>query len=402
MKSISSIVSLLIVLALGIVTTGCEPSVELQETKVTPQFIETITPIKPFKPTLTPGPTPTVTPVPTPLFVSASMFDALWVENLSEGQGSVIWLTDPRDIGNRREILRFDNTVREAVLSPDGRKLAIVTESWDMVILWVVNVDGSNLQQVEQSSAPGIKTPFWNRDSRLLAYRGVTLGKAVEYSKAGTPVTVSVLQETIELLDTITGEKQRLIEQEPHISFSVLGWSANGQEVYYWLDYLNELWSVNQNQSVKKVMHIKNELGSPPLLLSPSGLRLLMTTPEGLSWISTNELTQQGTLTVTWKLWCGYTWHPQTDEIITCRLDEQQPNIEHINVVNIQTKTAQMVGSFKILSGRPLSPIAISPDLQWLAASLYQNGMYWVHLSTETTVPVHGNNRFVGWLPRGQ
>jgi hypothetical protein len=141
--------------------------------KLTPPPILTIPPTvaRAPKPLPSPTPVPTPTPIPTPLPLPPSSFYALWAENFPEGQGSVLWLADPRDIGSRQEVLRFKrDAIRDAVLSPNGRKLALVTNYWKEFNLWVANLDGTGLQQLEGPAA-ALGLPFWSRDSRCYLWQ---------------------------------------------------------------------------------------------------------------------------------------------------------------------------------------------------------------------------------------
>lgn len=202
---------------------------------LTGQSIPTIPPTvtRAPKPSPSPTPIPTATPVPTPLPLPPSAFYALWVENYPEGQGCVLWLADPRDIGNRKEVLRFErDAIAEAALSSNGRKLALITTYWKTATLWVANVDGADLQQLDQAAALG--GLFWSRDSRSLAYNiGWREEVTMPSEKTGTPGPVSVWRGAVELVDVTTGEKKRLLEIEPDASLSVLGWSVDGRELYY-------------------------------------------------------------------------------------------------------------------------------------------------------------------------
>ncbi len=221
------------------------------------------------------------------------------MDNFPEGQGSVIWLADPRDIGNRQEVLRFDpDTIAEAALSPNSRKLALVTIYLKTATLWVANADGSNLQRLDQG--PGIGGPlFWSRDSRLFTY-GVAWREEITIPsyQTGTPGPVSVWWGAVELVDVTTGEKRRLLETEPDVPLSVLGWSADGRELYYSLSvpreagYAYELWAVGQRgQDAHRIASLGSEPVSP--ILSPDGSKFLIGTPEGVAWISADGRTRQ-------------------------------------------------------------------------------------------------------------
>lgn len=359
------------------------------------------------KPSPSPSPIPTATPVPTPLPLPPSAFYALWVENFPEGQGSVLWLADPRDIGSRREVLRFErDAIAEAALSPDGRQLALITTYWKTSTLWVANVDGTGLRQLDQAGALG--GLFWSRNSRSLAYSiGWREEVMMPSEKTGTPSSVLVWRGAVELVDVATGEKRRFLEIEPDTPLSVLGWSADRQELYYSLGipqesgYEYEIWAVDRDrQNTRKIVSLGRETVSP--ILSPDGTKFLIGTSEGLAWMSADWQTRQDIRMPPWKQRCGLTWSAD-NEVILCQVDEQQP-IEHIKVLNLHTGATRVLGSFGVpSSGIPFSPLAGSPDMQWMAVSA--GGMhYWIHLPTSMTVPVPSPNKgsvhHVAWIPR--
>lgn len=377
------------------------------ETPTQPPY-PTPTETRPPKPTPIPTPTPTVTPIPTPLPLPPSAFYALWAENYPEGQGSTLWLADPRDIGSRKELLRFErDAIAEAALSPNGRKLALVTRYWKTAVLWVANMDGTGLQQLDQAAALG--GLVWSRDSRSLAY-GIGWREEVMMPsvKTGTPEPVPVWRGAVELVDVATGERRRLLEIAPDMPLSVLGWSADGRELLYSISvpretgYGYELWAINQSgQGAHRIAPVGPE--PVPVVLSPDGSKLLISTPERCTWMSADGRIRQDIPMPPWRQRCGLTWSTNGNEVILCQVDEQRP-IEYIKVINLHTGTARVLGSFGVPSnGIPFSPLAISPDMQWIAASGYGT-LYWGHLSTGMIVPVprpdKGSLLFIAWIPR--
>jgi hypothetical protein len=384
--------------------------------KLTPPPILTIPPTvtRPPKPLPSPTPTPTATPIPTPLPLPPSSFYALWAENFPEGQGSVLWLADPRDIGSRREVLRFDrDAIYEAALSPNGQKVALVSGYWKTSTVWVVNVDGSGLQMIDYGGGPLL----WSHDNRLLTY-GVAWPKEVMMPsyKDGTPAPVTVWEGAIMLVEVATGKKWRLLEINYDVSLSPIGWSADGRELYYAYDakgekgYEYQLWAISpEGKEAHKILTLGNE--PVPLTLSPDGSKFLLNTPEGRAWISIDGRTRQDIPVPPWRQQCGLTWSINKDELILCEVDEKEP-IEHIKVLNLQTGEKRVLVSFRFPSNHtPFSPIAVSPDMQWMAAGTYWMTAgtyyvkdYWIHIPTGMLVPVpcppDGYCFFVAWVPR--
>ena len=388
-----------------------ESPIETPTRPPSPTIPPTVT--RPPKPSPSPTPIPTATPIPTPLPLPPSAFYALWAENYPEGEGSVLWLADPCDIGSRKEVLRFErDRIAEAALSPDGRKLALVTTYWKTSTLWVANVDGTDLRQLEQG--PGISGPlFWSRDGCSLTYgvswREEATAVPTVPGRTGTPIPALVWRGAIELVNVTTEEKLRLLEIEPDTSLSVLGWSANGRAIYYSRSIFQEpdkqeyeLWAVDQSgRQAHKIASIGRE--PVPLILSPDGSKFLIETSEGWAWISAEGQTRQDIPLPSWKQRCGLIWSLKGNEVIFCQVDEQQP-IEHIKTYNLHTKVIQVLSSFKIPPNSiPLTPLAVSPDMQWMTALAY-GVQHWVHLPTGMIVtvptPEKGSVLHEAWIPR--
>jgi hypothetical protein len=343
-----------------------------------------------------------------PLLPSA--FYALWAESFPPDIGrpwGVLWLADPRDIGSRQEVLRFErDVIAEATLSPDGRKLALVSSSWDWktFTLWVANVEGTDLRQLEQAAV--LRGLSWSRDSRLLAY---DTGWREDVMMPGKPVPITVVRGAIELVDITTGEKRWLLEPGLDTPVNTLGWSADGRELYYSLSvpreigYEYEIWAVSQSgQNAHRIISLGNEPGSP--VLSPDGSKFLIGTPQGLIWMSADGRTQQNIPLPPWNQWCGLIWSPAKDEVIICQVDDQRP-IEHIRALNIQTGASSRLSSLALRpDGKSFGPLYVSPDKQWMVTYVYNDGFYWIHLPTGAVVPIPSQNRrilFVAWVYRG-
>lgn len=366
-----------------------------------PTIPPTVTPAP--KPSPSPSPIPTATPIPTPLPLPPSAFYALWAENFPEGRGSALWMADPRDIGSRQEVLRFDrDAIAEAALSPGGRKLALVTTYWKTSTLWVANADGGDLRQLDQS--PGVGGPlFWSRDSRLLTY-GMSWREEATMPgyKTGTPVSVPVWRGAVELVDVTTGEKQRLLEIEPGMSFNVLGWSANGQEVFYSrstpkeLEREYELWAVNkETRNTRKIVSLGGEPVSPTL--SPDGSKFLVGTPEGLTWVSADGQAQQ--VVAQPRRGFAAIWAPNGRDLVISYWEPDRSQIV-VQAIDVQTRSPRNLGVIGPSGEWQL--LAISPDYHWLAAFHYYTGLYWIHLPTGMRVPVPSSDRgavfHVAWV----
>lgn len=355
---------------------------------------------RPPKPTFTPTSIPTSTPVPTALPLPPSAFSALWVENFPEGRGSVLWVADPRDIGGRREVLRFDqDAIAEVSLSPDGRKMAVITRYWKTATLWIANANGNGLQQLDQNSTLG--GLLWSQDSRLLAYEAGWFEESIMPSyKTGAPTSWLVGQGAVELVDIATGERRRLLEaQQDDLPLSVLGWSADGQELYYVLaqeDDTYQLWATSQEgQEARRIVSGSNIMLGVPLL-SPDGSKFLVGTSEGVAWFSANGRDQQ----VIAQPQQGFTaiWAPNSQDLIVSHWNSDYSEMV-IQSINLYTRSTRNLGSIRPIGDWQL--LAISRDYQWLAAYHYYSGLYWIHLSTGTTIPIPSQDHqlvFVAWV----
>lgn len=342
-------------------------------------------------PTLTP--IPTTTPLPTALPLPPSAFDVLWVENIGlDGSSTgVIWRADPRDIANRREVARFDGReIYQAVLSPNGQQLALITKHRVQGggPLWVMDLDGTNLRQL----APESWEIVWSQNGRTIFY---------EFREWGGD------QAGIEQIDLASGEIQRVLTIERDAFMQLLGWSAGGQWLYYLRSSPEEyeeyqLWKVRHDGHDPQFiasLGMRGHIDLSQVSLSPNGSKLLVGTR---SWISTDGQ-EKGTIQLPPGLCSAALWGHEENEVIAGLEDEGSPRY-HLYAINIPSQHARELGAFDIPGMGWWQRLALSPDYNWLMAYLYGGGFYWVHLSTGTMVPLPCQNcgtRFVAWLPSG-
>lgn len=363
-----------------------------------PPTVEPTVPVYPTgpRPTDTPTPVPTATPPPTALPLPPSGFNVLWVETTYPGSPSgdhgVIWLADPRDIANRREVVRFDDrTIGGATLSPNGRQVAFTTSCWKCPPspLWVVNLDGSNLRQI----APIAGRIFWSQDGRAIYYR---LG--IPEEKADGLVKV----------DLASREVQRILTVKEPGLYHLLGWSAGGQWFYYTLPPSptggQELWRVRYDGSTTEFITSLPEIQVEwdQVRLSPNGTKLLL----GTHWISTDGQ-EEGTVPIP-QPGEAYEilWDRGENDVIMGQQDKEYP-LFHLYEINLQSQHIRDLATFDIPPSPGWDQLALSPDHHWLMAHvIYRNNYYWVHLPSGTLVPVtccQGCVLYaVGWVPRGR
>lgn len=362
--------------------------------------------IPPTKVPPSPTPIPTATPPPTALPLPPSAFDVLWIETTPvdspSGSSGTIWRADPRDIANLRQVVHFDDQgILEAALSPNGQKLALTTAGWRWRSspLWVVNVDGTELQQV----APDAGQILWSPNSRAIFYN---LGQAGPPTKLASISRQDQGWVGIERVDLATGEIQRILTIEPAGSLQLLGWSAGGQWLYHIRENQEtrefELWKTRQDGSESLfIFSLGLHLPEPSkILLSPEGGKLLIDT----RWISTDGQ-ERGDLPLPGSdhRWVQALWDHGENKVIVGQYDVGQPSY-HLYVINISSQHVREIAS--IAGGSIWELQGLSPDYRWaMAFPLYRRGFYWIHLPTGTIVPIPSCPRcwvcFVAWIPSG-
>lgn len=96
-------------------------------------------------------------------------------------------------------------------VSPDGRRLAFVSDRSGSYAVWIANIDGSNPRQITRFDAAG---PRWSPDGRRIAVESRTEGES-----------------QIHTVDVETGSIRRLTYGR---GFNVLpGWSRDGKQIYF-------------------------------------------------------------------------------------------------------------------------------------------------------------------------
>ncbi len=374
---------------------------------LTPTIPPTVT--RPPKPSPSPSPIPTATPVPTPLPLPPSAFYALWVENFPEGEGSVLWLADPGNIGSRKEVMRFEKQhVVETALSPNGRQMALVTYWMNTSTLWAVHTDGSNLQQLDQSQR--INELHWSRDGQQLAY-GITWREVetttatpLPTGKRGGSIPREVVHKAFVLIDISTRTKRRLLEIPGDTTTMILGWSADGRQLYYIHPVGSgkiALRSVTLTGVIKDVITSLESMSIPSL--SPDGNSLILVNLRGMAVFSLVDKVQYPIVRVPSNNLCGHVWHSNGKRVIICQVDEQHPR-EYVESIDIPSLGKNRLGVIRIPPGHnTLNMLSISPDGKWASTHAYLQGLYLVHLSTGTIVPIPGRDgwtSFAGWVSK--
>ncbi|MGC8960776.1 MAG: TolB family protein, partial [Chloroflexia bacterium] len=268
---------------------------------------------------------------------------------------------------------------------------------WRSSPLWVVNLDGTGLQQV----APDAGQILWSPNSRAIFY---TLGQA------GPPTKLASLSRQdqgwvgIERVDLATGKIERILTLEGTPSLQLLGWSAGGQWLYHIRRNLEtrefELWKTRQDGSESRfILSLGLNLPEPSrILLSPEGSRLLIDT----RWISTDGQ-EEGDIQHPPGSVFDVIWGEGENEVI---VGQRAQDLYHLYAINLRSQHVRELATFAIAADFGWYHLALSPDHHWLMAQVaYYDGSYWIHLPTGMMVSIPSCPRcwlrFVAWIPSG-
>lgn len=378
----------------SIIGTAPYPGPDATSNLVKPTIFPTVT-LAP-KPTEVVSTTPTTSAYYQTLSLPPSLFWAIWIENLWENRGGILWAADPVDLSKQREIFgtKFGR-ITSAAVSSDGQKLAVATSDSIISVLWIMNFDGSDQKQIDQANAIG--SLAWGRDNISLAY--IANRNSADQSKKNRGEIV--------LQKLANGEKKVLVEAGSDAVLNILGWSIDGDHVFYSLaepkeaGYEYQLWAVDsKGENHQQITSLGNEMISP--ILSPEGGKFLFVTPDGPSLYALSDGKSQKLLG-TW-LNQGYqvVWGNNDKECIITRFDPKLP-IVYIELYNLESGTIKEIGRFEPSpNGYDLRLLGISPDLIWAVVSESAEA-YFVHVPSGAKVSFPYNDRqviFVTWVSK--
>ena len=95
--------------------------------------------------------------------------DGQWLVYRRHGPGGSI-LVNRVDGTSRRQLLRDEFRNRGPRWSPDGNKIAFYSDRTGSYEIWIMDSDGSGLEQVTDSPGRSTRSPVWSPDGRSLAY----------------------------------------------------------------------------------------------------------------------------------------------------------------------------------------------------------------------------------------
>lgn len=312
---------------------------------------------------------------PAPLSTSPEPADSLravWVEQASNGEAG-IWAALPG--GKPQRLLALSGQVVEsAALSPDGRYLALVSESGSRQNLWLAELaDRAPLRLLAQGSY--VRALTWNPDGTRLAYRLALPVEITLTGKAGQPYQTNSLQESLQIT-AIPGGELLLAEPAPEAAaFALLGWApfeANPLVLRLSpVDFTSQVHSPAEQTSAAHAAAWTAAIQAAGLvdsglsagaLLAPDGASLLTGSPQGLLWLA-----QDGSSRVLAGAERGLSalWSQNSERVLLSRWlpDDQEMRLEWVAPRLEQVESAGALhpsGEWRLL--------ALAPDDRWLVA----------------------------------
>ena len=177
--------------------------------------------------------------------------------------------------------------------SPDGSRIAFVSDRSGAENIWTMNVDGEDLQQVSDESSHLLHNPAWTPDGDYIAarkayvsMRSIPAGSIWLYHRSGGG--------GVELVERLHGEQSQKNIAEP-------AFSPDGRYVYFSQDTTGgSVWQYNKdaNQGVFAIRRLDRETGETETVVSgPGGAIRPVLAPDGkrLAFVRRNptELTSR-------------------------------------------------------------------------------------------------------------
>jgi Tol biopolymer transport system component len=158
--------------------------------------------------------------------------------------GSSIWRSEVNEPAAQRSLIRSAGRDSSPSYSPDGRRIAFVSDRRGEDQIWVAEADGTNPVPVTNTKGLRLLRPRWSPDSRRLAFGTQTLGQNGIYAVAAAGGQASLV--------TRTGSNP--------------SWARSGKWIYF--DWRMQLWKVAPDGSGRQ--QLGQHRGSNPIE-SPDG-----------------------------------------------------------------------------------------------------------------------------------
>jgi Tol biopolymer transport system component/imidazolonepropionase-like amidohydrolase len=177
--------------------------------------------------------------------------------------------------------------------SPDGEKIAFVSDRDGAENVWIMDADGSNLEQVSDESEHLLHNPAWSPDGDYIAarkgyvsQRSIPAGSIWMYHRGGG--------KGVMLVDRLHGEQSQKNIAEPYFS-------PDGRYVYFSQDMTSgRVWQYNKdaNEGIFAIRRLDRETGEEETVVSgPGGAVRPVLSPDGskLAFVRRNptELTSR-------------------------------------------------------------------------------------------------------------
>jgi hypothetical protein len=343
----------------------------------TPKATITQTLTRISKPTgeLRPISSPTANPTALPI---QSAYNVVWFEDHPNEESSILWMANPGDIGNRRELLNIKQTNVQPALSPDGKYLAFVSSNSTGAFLNLYDLETFLLQQLDQS--PYLNGPvFWRIDSQDFSYYRLQKDKNSETG----------FSSTLEIYNVQKAAIISKIANPINSGISPIGWSTNNSFLISQPDRNSSgtsyiISEINITDGSFTPLFSTNTQMSLPAL-APDGSRFLQVDQSDVKMVSSAGVLSAPLISIgpnTQILWSN-----QTDELLIGRLESQKPLVD-ISSFNITNKSEKKISRLPIPGPGNWKLIKLSPDNLWLAADLYQRGLFWIYLPNLYLVPL--------------
>ena len=161
--------------------------------------------------------------------------------------------TMPMSGGEAKPLVKGFEWNMQATYSPDGSKIAFLSDRDGMMNVWTMNADGSNLKQITKEASNTIHTPTWSPDGQYIA---VTKGVMSSRSIAAGEIWIF----------HHTGGSGTKIQSGSHGAFNQKNitdpkFSPDGKYIYYTQDITSgRVWQYNKNSTTELFNIIRPDL----------------------------------------------------------------------------------------------------------------------------------------------